>query len=147
MIKLCGFFCLILSTTLAGFSFAKNIEERYSQQKLSLKMLDEIEIYLEYGVMTKDEIFTRIYENHSYDILREERLNETSLIQTEKSRLFEFYKSFGKTDLQGQLKYLEMVRAFFKESNAELKEIKNNKCRLYRTAGILSGIMVSLLLV
>lgn len=147
MVKLLGMIAVVASTTLIGFFSSREIESRSSQLEKAILMLDEIEIYLKFGVLRCDEIFDKISEKKDYDLLCENNLEKTSLLPKEKQVLYDFYKQFGTTDLDGQLSALSMYRSVISQSCDELNKIKQNKCRLLRTAGVLAGIFVCLVLV
>lgn len=147
MIKIAGFLGVIICTTALGFKYASNVESHCVMLRNVIKMLEEMQILLEYGVLTKDEIFKKIFLKPKYEIFDNTNLSESLLSQKEKEMLSDFYNQFGLTDLQGQLRYLQIVKSFFAESYDELKNEKSNKCKLYRTSGILSGIFICLILI
>lgn len=147
MIKLVGFVFVVSAFTLCGFHFASRVEERHRQLKLVVKMLGEIKILLEYGVMTKGEIFSKIFTDENYIVFDIKNLSLSMLDDNEKQNLTDFYNQFGTTDLQGQLYTLEMYKNTFSESCEEHKALKDNKCRLMRTSGVLLGIFLCLMFI
>lgn len=147
MFKLIGALGVISSCGFLGFSFASKIEKRLYNTGKIINMLEEFEIFLNYGVMTKQEIFGKIFEKNEYSDYSEEKISECVLSEDEKAAVKDFYRQFGTTDLQGQLSAVLMYKKLFEESYKDQKAVKENKCRLYRTAGILSGIFICLLLV
>lgn len=147
MIKLVGLMGIFLSLTLVGFSKAGDIQTRLSQLKTAHCMLEEIEIYLEYGVMTKYEIFEKVLSQEKYSFLTEQTICESKLDENEINHILSFYNQFGTTDLQGQLSYLKMTKEFITESVTQLKGDISNKCKLYRSSGILVGIFVCIILI
>ena len=90
MVKLLGMIAVVASTTLIGFFSSNKIESRSSQLAKAILMLDEIEIYLKFGVLRCDEIFDKISQKKEYDLLCENKLEKTSLLPMEKQLLYDF---------------------------------------------------------
>lgn len=147
MTKLVGMLSVLVALSLLGFFKADEIQKRYAQLRLGICMLDEFKIWLEYGVMTRTEIFDRVFLQKKYLTLKEENLDKALITQRDANALAEFYSQFGKTDLQGQLSYLNMTKELLTQSLTELKSVMDNKCKLYRTSGILAGIFVCIILI
>lgn len=147
MLKILGLASVVFSTTAMGFNLASNIENHCGVLRRTLEMLEEMQILLEYGVQTKEEIFTKIFSLDRYAIISQSNLEDTLLSQSEKEQLSEFYDRFGLTDLQGQLSYIQMIKSFFNHNLCELEKTKANKCKLYRTAGVLAGILLCLIII
>ena len=65
----------------------------------------------------------------------------------ERQVLNDFFLKLGKTDLYSRLNLIKMYKSVITESYDMISEISKNKCRLYRTSGILVSMMLCLLLI
>lgn len=146
MLKALGYIALISAFSSAGFFVSGDIAKHYEEQKSVIKMLNEIKILLEYGVFTKRELFEKVFSSDEFSKFSEENLASSKLSEKEQNSLSEFYNQFGKTDLNGQLSTIEIYLNEFALGAEELRQAKDNKCRLARTAGILCGVFVCLII-
>lgn len=147
MIKIAGFLAVMISTTVTGMTMSESIIKRYNQLKTVIRMLNEIKTRLEYHLPTKEEMFGFIFSKKEYSLFKTDNLSLTKLSDNERKILRDFYDQFGKTDLKSQLSSLEIYIKDFELELYELTRIKDNRCRLLSTGGVLSGIFICLLLI
>lgn len=126
---------------------SENISSHIKQLSTIIKMLEEFKIRIEYQLPTKDELFDYIFKNSSYKSFKECNLASTRLTSEEKELICSFYSQLGTTDLQGQLSMIEIYKKDFSNQLSKLSDNKDNKCRLLRTGGLLTGIFICLLLI
>ena len=70
-----------------------------------------------------------------------------SLKTADKDLLLQFGKELGKTDVEGQLKHIELYNTVFnKQLNSAEDEI-NKKSKLYKTMGLFVGISAALMMI
>lgn len=72
---------------------------------------------------------------------------DSNLGETESSLLKGFGEELGTSDTEGQLMLLEAIRARLSEIQQQRSEEYHTKGRLYRSVGILSGVMAAILII
>lgn len=69
-----------------------------------------------------------------------------SLDKADISLLSDFGKQLGKTDVEGQLKHIELYRVLFKKQLADAQENIDRKSKLYKTMGLFIGTAAALVM-
>lgn len=148
IVKLIGAASVIIAGTYIGFDKSAVLGKRLSTLRNILRMFDETEILMNYGAFTTGEILERLRENECFEkIINKDSSVTRCLAEDEKRLLNEYFSQLGTTDLQGQLSALKMYKNAFTEKFSDLKAVKDEKCRLYRTMGILAALFVCVILV
>lgn len=148
IVKLIGAASVIIAGTYIGFDKSAVLEKRLSTLRNILRMFDETEILMNYGAFTTGEILERLSESECFEkIINKDSSVTRCLAEDEKMLINEYFSQLGTTDLQGQLSALKMYKTAFAEKFNDLKAVKNEKCRLYRTMGILAALFVCVILV
>lgn len=148
MIKIAGAAAIVISTAYIGFLKASSFEKRISALKLVVRMIEQVKILLNYSLLTTGEIIDKLSENNEFSsIVGMKNSGISCLSQYENQLLAGFWEQLGTTDLESQLSSAEMFKRTFEEDLSSLKEVKDSKCRLYRTMGILTGLFISVMLV
>lgn len=85
-----------------------------------------------------------------YDIWAE-RVSEIpakfGLKNSDRQLLLEFGEQLGKTDVDGQLKHLELYEALFKKQLTDAENEINKKSKLYKTMGFFVGTAAALMII
>lgn len=152
MIKMIGCAAIILSGTYSGFLFAARLEKRKNVLKTVSCLMNETEIYLSGEVMTTENIISSLCAKKEYKEIIDCCLHKKGdclevISHNERQVLNDFFLKLGKTDLYSQLNLIKMYKSVITESYDMISEISKNKCRLYRTSGILVSMMLCLLLI
>ena len=61
--------------------------------------------------------------------------------------LREFGEKLGKTDLEGQLKHIELYKTLFAKQLLQVEEAIAKKARLYKTLGLFGGVSAALMMI
>ncbi len=69
-----------------------------------------------------------------------------SLDKTDISLLTDFGRQLGKTDIDGQLKHIELYKVLFKKQLADAQDAISRKSKLYKTMGFFVGTAAALLM-
>lgn len=148
IVKLIGAASVIIAGTYIGFDRSAALEKRLSALKNIIRMFDETEILMNYGAFTTGEILERLSANECFEkIIKNEGTVTRCLAEDENKLVSDYFSQLGTTDLQGQISALKMYKTAFAERFSDLKAVKDEKCRLYRTMGILAGLFVCVILV
>lgn len=171
MLKITGCVLIILSSSLIGFCAGNRLEER----KCLLKELKNVIILLKGEIRFSGSVMGQAFVNVSgkcsepfktfltacgeemnkYDgrslgkIWKEEvdkHFKETVLDKIQIEKISELGEKLGFLDLQMQLSYLEQ---FSEELSADIKELDNkikDNCKLYKSLGVMGGILVVLII-
>lgn len=70
-----------------------------------------------------------------------------SLTKQDVTLLKEFGEKLGKTDLEGQLKHIELYRTLFAKQLSQAEEAIAKKARLYKTLGLFGGVSAALMMI
>jgi stage III sporulation protein AB len=77
----------------------------------------------------------------------EESAKAYFLTNLDKSLLCEFGAELGKTDVEGQLKHIELYKVQFTKQLAESEENIKQKAKLYKTMGFFVGASLALIMI
>lgn len=171
MLKIIGSCLVIIAGTLAGFYASNRLDE---QKKLLLELKNMIVLLkgeIRFSASIMGQAFMNIsdkcsepfktflrgcgvemnkYDGRSLDEIWKYEVNlhfkDTILGNREMEKLYELGGKLGFLDLQMQLSYLEQ---FLEELDADIKEADNkihNNSKLYKSLGIMGGILVVLII-
>lgn len=163
-LKIFGGLLLALSGFSAGWFFSKKLTMRKNFFKSIVCFVSALSTQIRYStadIFTLVSLGARTAELDIFDIADENgtpfytawsnRVNAIpsryGLKSSDRQLLLEFGEQLGKTDVEGQLKHLELYEAVFKNqlSNAE-NEIKK-KSKLYKTMGFFVGTAAALMMI
>ena len=163
-LKILGGLLLVLSGFSAGWFCSKKLLMRRNFFKKFLSFVSNLSTQLRYS---SSDIFTLVslsasisgldffeisYETGTpfYEIWSE-RVNEIpskfGLKNSDRQLLLEFGEQLGKTDVDGQLKHLELYEALFKKQLTDAENEINRKSKLYKTMGFFVGTTAALMII
>lgn len=164
VLKLIGGALLILSTFSVGYYKSKCLYNRRDFLKSFLVFISVLSTNIRYN---SDDIFTVInisaensnlfflkinddYNKTFCEIWNEIVLNvprQCSLKKSDKELLLEFGSQLGKTDVDGQLKHLELYKSIFEKQFSDSQEEISQKSKLYKTMGFFVGATATLMMI
>lgn len=164
MLKIFG--CILLSAAggLAGFSLSQRLYKRRDFLKAFLVFISTVSTNIRYN---SADIFTVVSSSASVDNLsciattkNENQPFETvwknkidnipknlSLTASDKQLLYEFGEQLGKTDVDGQLKHLELYKISFAKQLSFAENAIIQKSRLYKAMGFFAGTAAALMMI
>jgi len=155
MLKLTGCILLISACSGAGFSAAGRLIKRAYELEILLNLLQQIGIYLTSDFLSTDEILARLDKekfgviiNFNKSITDESFVSaDSSIPDNIKTKLKEYFREFGSTDLKGQSAKTDLLICEVQEVLTEEKERCSRHCKLYRALGFLSGAFLAVMLI
>ncbi len=163
-LKIFGGLLLVISGTLVGLLYSKRLFLYREFYKKIINFSSSLSVQLRYStadIFTLTALCADTAEIDFFDFKNEKNLpfsavwsknteaipSKFGLNRNDKQLLLEFGEQLGKTDVEGQLKHLELYEEIFKKQleNAET-EIKN-KSKLYKTMGFFVGTAVALMII
>ena len=163
-LKILGGLLLVLSGFSAGWFCSKKLLMRKDFFKRIISFISNLSTQLRYST---SDIFTLVSLSAStsgldlfeisdesgtpfYDIWTQ-RVNtipaKFGLKKGDTALLLEFGEQLGKTDVDGQLKHLEMYEALFKNLLTDAENEINKKSKLYKTMGFFVGTASALMII
>ena len=164
MLKILGGLLLVLSGFSAGWFCSKKLSMRKDFFKRIISFISNLSTQLRYST---SDIFTLVSLSAStsglglfeiseesgtpfYDIWTQ-RVNtipaKFGLKKGDTALLLEFGEQLGKTDVDGQLKHLELYEALFKKQLTDAENEINKKSKLYKTMGFFVGTAAALMII
>lgn len=163
-LKILGGLLLVLSGFSAGWFCSKKLLMRKDFFRKFLSFVSNLSTQLRYST---SDIFTLVSfsantsEFDFFEISEEsgtpfyeiwsERVNEIpskfGLKNSDRQLLLEFGEQLGKTDVDGQLKHLELYEALFKKQLMDAENEINKKSKLYKTMGFFVGTAAALMII
>lgn len=163
-LKILGGFLLVLSGFSAGWFCSKKLLMRRNFFKKFLCFVSNLSTQLRYST---SDIFTLVSLSASisgldfFEISDEtgtpfykvwsERVSEIpakiGLKNSDRTLLLEFGEQLGKTDVDGQLKHLELYEALFKKQLTDAENEITKKSKLYKTMGFFVGTAAALMII
>lgn len=163
-LKILGGLLLVLSGFSAGWFCSKKLLMRKDFFKRIITFVSNLSTQLRYST---SDIFTLVSlaaETGGLDFfeIREEigtpfydiwieRVrkipSKIGLKNSDKALLLEFGEQLGKTDVDGQLKHLELYEALFKKQLTDAENEINKKSKLYKTMGFFVGTAAALMII
>lgn len=163
-LKILGGFLIVLSGTMAGFMYSKKLFMKREFYKRIINFTSSLSVQLRYStadIFTLSSLCAEAAPLDFFNFINKKSLpfysvwqknieeipGKFSLNKKDEQLLLEFGEQLGKTDVDGQLKHLELYEQIFKKQleNAE-SEIKN-KSKLYKTMGFFVGTAVALMII
>ena len=163
MLKVIGSVLIISASFLIGNSKSRNLYKRRDFLKSFIVFLNSLSTNLRYETM---DIFTTVSlcardENLSYISIKENKQpfdqqwhqqilslpSSLSLKKSDTELLKEFGNELGKTDIDGQLKHIELYKNLFQKELMSAEEDILNKSKLYKTMGLFAGISTTLMII
>lgn len=163
-LKFLGGFLLVLSGFSTGWFCSKKLSLRKDFFKRIISFVSNLSTQLRYS--TSDiftlvslsastsglELFELNYENNTafYTVWceRVSRIpSKFGLKNCDKELLLEFGEQLGKTDVDGQLKHLELYDSLFKKQFTDAESEINKKSKLYKTMGFFVGMAAALMII
>ncbi len=139
---------------------------RIKKVQLLINLADEIESMIRYKAMTVSDMIYEISINNSYsslDFIKElvsmseneadihkawsEAVKKSAFGNEEREIMFLFGNMLGTSDINGQVSAIELYKKRLDNLFNELKTEYESKGRMYRSGGVLIGIMAGILLV
>ena len=163
-LKILGGLLLVLSGFSVGWFCSKKLLMRRNFFKKLLSFVSNLSTQLRYS---SSDIFTLVSLSASisgldfFEISDEtgtpfykvwsERVSEIpakfGLKNSDRQLLLEFGEQLGKTDVDGQLKHLELYEALFKKQLTDSENEINRKSKLYKTMGFFVGTAAALMII
>lgn len=163
-LKILGGLLLVLSGFSAGWFCSKKLLMRRNFFKKFLCFVSNLSTQLRYST---SDIFTLVslsavtsgldfFEicdetgNPFYEIWSERVSGipaKFGLKNSDRQLLLEFGEQLGKTDVDGQLKHLELYEALFKKQLTDAENEINKKSKLYKTMGFFVGTAAALMII
>ena len=163
-LKILGGLLLVLSGFSAGWFCSRKLSMRRNFFKKFLCFVSNLSTQLRYST---SDIFTLVSLSAStsglafFEISEEsgtpfykvwsERVSEIpakfGLKNSDRTLLLEFGEQLGKTDVDGQLKHLELYNALFKKKLTDSENEINKKSKLYKTMGFFVGTAAALMII
>ena len=162
--KIIGSILIISACFLVGYLKSGALYKRRDFLKSFLVFLSLLETNLRYNnsdiftlvtlSATKQDLKNFCFDNNKqkpFDEIWNERISELpkefSLKKVDKDMLFEFGSELGKSDLDGQLKHIELYKAVFEKQLSDAEEAIAKKSKLYKTMGFFTGISIALMII
>ena len=165
-LKITGIVLIMMSASLMGYLFSKDYIERINRLEQIQKMLILLKGEISYSNNSVQEALENISEMIEGKVgefvtkVQEIPLSvawslgvdnifdkKSSLKSEDKNSLKDFGRGLGITDRQTQINNIEKYQSQIQLTIKELKEEKNEKCKLYRMLGITCGAFLGIVLI
>lgn len=163
MFKIIGSILIISASFLIGYLKSKNLYSRRDFLKSFIVFLNSLATNIRYN---SADIFTLVSmsardDNISYISIEENDIpfdmqwkekisslpSSLSLNNSDKELLYEFGYELGKTDIDGQLKHIELYKNLFNKQLSSAEEDIIKKSKLYKTMGLFAGVSTALMII
>lgn len=167
--KLIVCICILEISTYIGITLGKQLKNRTKEYVTLQSICTYIESRIKYSQDNLIDIFDDVHEqnkNNNFGFLFEDITNQMKKniyslsecisrgISNNQYRfccdfnvLQELSNSLGKSNVENQVKAIELAKTRIKESLDESKEIENKNSKLYRNLGVICGIMLVIVLI
>lgn len=170
MIKMIGAILIFCSTTWFGYEAAKRYINRTKQIQSFRQALQTLEAEIMYGHMPLGEasqkiaeqlkepisihflLFARKLVDETYTVKKawKESLNEiwhlTALKKAEYEILAQFGENLGRHDRQTEQKQIMLTMTHLKREEDDARDMQTRYAKMYRSLGVLSGLLIIVLL-
>lgn len=171
-IRIIGITVLIIATSAMGYKLSRDYISRIIQLEKIRTMLMHLRGEINYsnnsvgealeGVSFKlDGIIGRFLENvvialkesqnpldELWNSMVDEKLKkESNLKEQDLIELKDFGRNLGTSDRQTQINNINRYENILDITISELKDCKNEKCKLYQTFGIMAGLFIGIILI
>lgn len=172
LIKLCGVLFIVASTTFLGIRRADDIKEEYRQMRYLQRIICMIESEIRYARSHLGEIFSHIaghakepYKGWMISMARDMRtesedrfedmwnreidgyLKGAGLSENELLGLKQLGEQLGVSDLELQIRFLELYQQQLTLHMEELREGMGIRVRLCHCLGVMSGVLIAILFI
>ena len=171
-LKITGIVLIMMSASLMGYLFSKDYIERINRLEQIQKMLILLKGEISYSNNSVQEALENISEmiegkvgefvTRVQESFKKSEIplsvawslgvdnifdKKSSLKSEDKNSLKDFGRGLGITDRQTQINNIEKYQSQIQLTIKELKEGKNEKCKLYRMLGITCGAFLGIVLI
>ena len=170
MLKMSLILFLIIITTMIGNKAADKLKNRVNKLKLILLMLSEIEIMIKYKSATVFEIISELNkkicfkelqflktsevfcknQDRSFEEIWEKAVlsdNCSEFNEEDKKLISSIGQQLGKCELDGQLSAIALLKTETENLISEADKIYNEKGKMYRYLGVLTGAFISIIVI
>lgn len=154
MLKLLLCIVIVVSSSVLGCHYSNKLLIRKSVLQKFIKELKSSVTQIRYTSATLCEIFSDKFSDFHFtsdDVFATQwktlvHSYEKSLDKSDVKLLISFAENLGTTDVDGEISHIEMYIDLLNSSVQDAQNNINQKSKLYRTLGLSSGILVSILL-
>lgn len=167
VIKVLIYSFIFLSCSLIGILISKKYSNRVNELKEFKNALNIFKTKIRYTYEPIPEIFTEISENinsnisNVFKIAAEKmevcaageawdlalKVDDLNIDDEDRTALKNLSKLLGKTDLEGQLSQIEMTSDFLDKQIRKAENQKEKSERMYRTLGMIMGMVIVIILI
>jgi len=160
------YLAILLASIQIGAVMASRYTNRYKELKECKLALSILQTNIEYTMMPIPDIFRDIAQKVKQPIAglfqtavenmenccageaweKSLEIVGTNLIKEDKDALQNLSKLLGKTDIEGQVKEIQLVNHFLDTQIQEALSAKNKNGKLYRTLGVVSGLTIVIMI-
>lgn len=164
MLKFLGCILLVGATTTAGILLSRRLYKRRDFLKDFIAFINSVTTNIRYN---SADIFTVVAlcadsdslsyfelgtaQNIPFEAVWKDKVDNIprhlSLTEADKKLLYEFGTQLGKTDVDGQLKHLELCKISFAKQLSFAEEAIKQKSKLYKSMGFFAGAAIALLMI
>lgn len=164
-LKIIGAMLIVLAGFSAGSCFSHNLYARRDFLKKLIVYLSNLSTNMRYNsadifsistlsAQTSDIEYFR-FEQTEYNAPFSEQWIEIikflpksiSLANADKELLKDFGTELGKTDVEGQLRHIELYKTIFEKQLDDAEKDIRQKSKLYRTMGLFTGTTIALMII
>jgi len=167
MIKLLAFICFVMSGGIAGASISDKLRRRKEMCNDLQSILTQISVMIRYQALTVYEIANELHKNESFKNIkflqelpaeykpdvnfheewRKAVCNDSDMPEEEKNVMIDFGNFFGTSDIEGQLTSIDSSLERLHEIQKVRCEDYKRKGKLYRSIGMLFGVMAGIIVI
>jgi len=170
LLKIIGCVIVVISSSFLGYVLSRDCSRRPQELREMQSLLYMLENEISYLSNLLSDAFEKIYKSSKYEVGEffrctvqklenssinasqaweaavKENIKKTSLNKEDESILISFGKILGSSDMEGQIKNIELTLKQLKlqENKAEQTKTKNES--MYRKLGVLGGIAIVIIL-
>ncbi len=167
LIKIIGMTLIISAGSLTGTAMSSSLTEHEKRLKLIVLLLNRFSTLINFQALHTGEILENVADDRTFEKLnfiktaymlyeKGEKFrdaweiaikNDINLAEGEKNELLSVGVALGKSNIKGQLSMLEIHIQNINNIYNNISKENANKCKLYRSLGVLAGIFISVMLV
>ncbi len=163
-LKIIGCILLVGATSAAGFQLSRRLYKRRDFLKAFLVFLSSLETNIRYNSADIFTLVTSCASDDNLSFLAPKNNKEDSfetqwkkniddipksipVSKGDRQLLYEFGSYLGKTDVDGQLKHLELYKISFAKQLSLAESAITQKSKLYKTMGFFAGTALALMMI
>lgn len=167
LLKLMGFICFVSAGAVVGITKSTQLKTMRDSCREICEMLIQVSIMIRHRGLDVYEIFNEILSSGGYrclmflnklpdkyrpgenfhEIWRDAVSSDKTIGDEEKQQLLSFGENLGTSDIEGQLMSIESVIELIKQIEQKRNEEYYRKGRLYRSVGLLFGVIAGIMVV